>query len=419
MKYFFLIVCCFPIWKQVGAQQNLLKPSAEAMLIASSSGTEDRAYWSELLYKIASPVILNLGNGTLKKNMPLEKAPRYALKAEQVSYLEAVGRTMAGIAPWLALPDDNSLEGQQRKELRLALQKGIRNAMDPAHPDYLDFGKEYQPLVDAAFMAQGFLRAPDALWMPLDSLTKRRVIDTFKSLRDRSAFYNNWLLFAAITESFLMCVDEKADPVRIDIAVKKMSEWYVGDGWYADGTNFAMDYYNSFVIHPMLIDLYRVLLQFKKVSQANHDLIIKRAQRYAVFQERMIGLDGSFPPIGRSITYRTGAFQGLAQAALLGFYPDGMPAGQVRSALTAMHRKVFGVHNNFDNSGWLVLGFCGHQPEVADYYTSTGSLYMTTLSFLPLGLPANDPFWTDASQDWTAKKAWSSQPFTKDYKVNY
>ena len=44
-------------------------------------------------------------------------------------------------------------------------------------------------------------------------------------------------------------------------------------------------------------------------------------------------------------------------------------------------------NQNFDKDGWLVLGFNGHQPECADGYTSTGSLYMATLSFLPLGLP--------------------------------
>jgi hypothetical protein len=44
---------------------------------------------------------------------------------------------------------------------------------------------------------------------------------------------------------------------------------------------------------------------------------------------------------------------------------------------------------------------------------------MATLGFLPLGLPANDPFWTAPPVDWTSKKAWNSQPFKKDYKVTY
>jgi hypothetical protein len=386
---------------------------------AQNAGQKDRTYWSDLLYKMTSPVVLNLAAGTLKQNMPIEKAPGYSLKAEQVTYLEAVGRTMAGIAPWLALPDDESAEGKQRKQLRIAMQKGISNAVNPASPDYLNFRTEQQPLVDAAFMAQGFLRAPKALWEPLDSVTKKRVVEEFKSLRSRSASYNNWLLFAAISEAFLMSVGEQADPARIDFALKKFPEWYEGDGWYSDGPRFSMDYYNSFVIQPMLVDLYSVMLRFNKVSEAEYQLVLKRMLRNAEFQERIIGADGSFPPFGRSITYRTGSFQVLADCSLLKQYPEQITPGQVRSAMTAMMRRMFTSCNNFNEKGWLVLGFCGSQPSVADYYTSTGSLYMATLAFLPLGLPASDPFWSAAPEDWTSKKAWSSKAFKKDYKVDY
>ena len=326
---------------------------------------------------------------------------------------------MAGIAPWLALPDDESGEGRQRKQLRLALLKGISNAVDPSNPDYLNFRTEHQPLVDAAFMAQGFLRAPKALWEPLDSVTKKRVVEEFKSLRNRSGSYNNWLLFAAISEAFLMSVGEQADPARIDFALKKMPEWYAGDGWYSDGPRFSMDYYNSFVIQPMLVDLYTVMLRFNKVSEADYQLVLKRMLRHAEFQERIIGADGSFPPFGRSITYRTGSFQVLAHCSLLGKYPEQITPAQTRCAMTAMMKRMFTGCNNFNEKGWLVLGFCGSQPSVADYYTSTGSLYLATLGFLPLGLPASDPFWTAPPVDWTSKKAWNSQPFKKDYKVDY
>ncbi|MDM1292722.1 DUF2264 domain-containing protein [Sphingobacterium sp. N143] len=418
MKYIRLLACvavlfCGEIALPAWAQQ---RTAVEAI---QKQATGDRKYWSDLLYQITSPVIHNLAAGTLKKNMPLEKAPGYMLKAEQVSYLEAVGRTMAGVAPWLALPDDDTEEGKQRDELRRALLKGIANAVDPKNPDCLDFSREQQPIVDAAFMAQGFLRAPEALWAPLDKETKTRIVANFKSLRNRSAYYNNWLLFSALTEAFLLYVGEDADPMRIEIALKKMDEWYLGDGWYSDGPHFAMDYYNSYVIQPMLVDLYRVLSGAKRINSKDYELAVKRMQRYATFQERMIGTDGSFPPFGRSITYRTGAFQALAQVALMGKYPEGISPGQLRSAMTAMHKRTFNACSNFDDKGWLVLGFCGSQPEVADTYTSTGSLYMTSLSFLPLGLPADDPFWTSESEDWTSKKAWQGQAFKKDYKVGY
>lgn len=393
------------------------------------SGAQDRIFWSDLLYKMASPVIFNLAAGTLKQNMPVEteKVPGITYPNEKVTHLQAVGRTMAGIAPWLALPDDETKEGQQRKQLREALLKGIKNAVDPANPDYLNFRTEQQPIVDASYMAQAFIRAPKALWEPLDTLTQKRIIEEFKSLRDRTPTYNNWLIFSAITETFLLSIGAQEDPARIEFALKKVPEWYAGDGWYNDGPLFCMDNYNSFVIQPMLVDIYATLRHFNKASEMkyrniteeDYELAIKRMVRYSEFLERFIGPDGSFPPFGRSITYRSGVFQALAQIALLRQYPEEITPGQIRSAMTAMHQKLFLQCSNFDANGWLVLGFCGHQPNLADYYISTGSLYMATLSFLPLGLPANDPFWTEPATDWTSKKAWGSQPFKKDYKVKY
>ena len=81
--------------------------------------------------------------------------------------------------------------------------------------------------------------------------------------------------------------------------------------------------------------------------------------------------------------------------------------------LTAVMHRMYEGCNNFDSNGWLVLGFCGHQPMIADYYTLTGSLYMATLGFLTLLLPADNKFWTDPATDWRSKKAWSAQPFKK------
>ena len=416
--YFFIVIFLItgglPFTK-AAAQKN--KNLAPVSLVAT--GLQDREYWAQLLYKISYPVVHNLAEQTLKKNMPVELAPGFNSNLQKVTYLEAVGRTLAGIAPWLALPDDETTEGLMRKKLKYEVLIGLKNAVDPASPDYLNFRTEQQPIVDAAFLAHAFLRAPQTLWYPLDELTKKRFIEEFKSLRNRKPAYNNWLLFAGITEGFLLSIGEEYDPSRIDIALKKMNEWYAGDGWYSDGAKFSMDYYNSFVIHPMLVDLLKITVGKKISKKEDYDLALKRMVRYAEFLERLISPEGTFPPFGRSITYRTGAFQALAQTALLEKLPEFIEPAQVRCGLSKVMHNMFDNNANFDSNGWLVLGFNGHQPMVADTYTSTGSLYLATLGFLPLGLPATNKFWTDAPADWTSKKAWSGQSLKKDYKVDY
>ena len=60
------------------------------------------------------------------------------------------------------------------------------------------------------------------------------------------------------------------------------------------------------------------------------------------------------------------------------------------------------------------IGFCGHQPGAGESYISTGSLYLCTAVFLPLGLPPTDPFWSAAAVAWTSQRAWSGQAFPID-----
>jgi len=392
---------------------------ADAQLKKDITGQQDRAFWVKTLNRIAYPVVHSLANETLKKNMPLEKGPNYGLNLTKVTYLEALGRTMAGLAPWLALPDDDTAEGKLRKTMRAELLKGLANSVNPASPDYMNYRTESQPIVDAAYVAHAFIRAPKALWEPLDEITKKRFVEEFKALRTRTGAYNNWLLFSGLTEGFLLSIDEAYDPARVMFSINKMKEWYVGDSWYSDGAKFSMDYYNSYVIHPMLVDLLKVLVAKKKASQADYDTAVQRMVRHGEFLERMISPEGTYPAFGRSITYRMAAFQALAQTALMEKLPEHIKPAQVRCGLTKVMHNMFDGNQNFDNNGWLVLGFNGHQPEIADYYTSTGSVYLTTLGFLNLGFPADHKFWTDAPAPWTSLKAWTGEPVKKDYKVEY
>ena len=77
---------------------------------------------------------------------------------------------------------------------------------------------------------------------------------------------------------------------------------------------------------------------------------------------------------------------------------------------------MFDHQNNYNEGGFLTIGFCGSQKNIADWYTNNGSLYMTSLAFMPLGLPATSPCWTDEAKPWTQVKAWNGQDFPKDHR---
>lgn len=388
---------------------------------AVQPSTDDRAYWVSILTKMATPILDRISKERFRAEMPIVKSETYDYIDPSVGYLEAFGRLLAGMAPWLALPDDKTAEGKLRAQFKQQALLGIQHGVNPASADYFSWrSKSKQPLVDAAHLAQAFMRAPKALWEPLPQTTKQQVITEFKHLRWVKPNESNWLLFAAMTETFLYSIGEDCVREKIDYAVNKFDqEWYVGDGWYSDGARFSFDHYNGYVIHCMQVETLKNNLSADAKYQPMYDRAYKRMQRYAHHLERMISPEGTYPVVGRSATYRNAAFQPLAAVALDGKLPPDLSNGQVRAALTAVLKHIY-ADRMFHEDGWMALGFLNaDQGNIADSYTNSGSLYTASLSFLPLGLPPTHAFWSDAAAQWSSQKAFAGLPFPKDYYVTY
>ncbi len=277
------------------------------------------------------------------------------------------------------------------------------------------FGASAQTLVDSSFLALALLRAPRQLIQPLDATTRQRLIHALVSERVVLPGYNNWLLFAAINEAAIKALGGDWDRLRVDYALRQHMDWYVGDGTYGDGPHFHADFYNSFVIHPYLLQLVQTLGDEEPAWKNMRSSIHARTQRYAAIQERVIGPQGEYPVLGRSITYRCGAFHLLADCSLRHMLPEAVLPQQVRCALTAVQRRTLTPAGTFSAAGWLQIGLSGHQPSLGETYISTGSLYLASAAWLPLGLPPNDPFWANPAAQWTQQKAWSGMDIPVDH----
>ncbi len=382
--------------------------------VGLATGANDRRYWVSVMEKIARPVLENLARRELRKNMPVEELPN--AKRKSVTHLEAFGRLLCGLAPWLTAENLTGEELKLQQSFVKLAQAGLDAATDLQSPDFMNFSEGGQPLVDAAFLAQGILRAPKVLWEPLEPRVKQQVIAALKSSRKiATPQHNNWVMFAATVEAALLEFGEPTLAERLENCVQKMLGWYVGDGAYGDGEFFHFDYYNSFVIQPMLVDGLQTLAKHDAKFAPALATVLKRAERYAEIQERLIAPDGTFPCLGRSMAYRFGAFQTLALMAWRRALPAHLAPAQVRCALTAVIRRMIEAPGTFDANGWLQVGFCGHQLAIGESYISTGSLYLCSAGLLPLGLPPGDEFWSVPAARWTAQKLWSGENLPADH----
>jgi hypothetical protein len=377
--------------------------------------SEDRASWLAMLDRICRPLFEALSQRRLKSLMPVEAYTGEQEHRRQTTYLEALGRSLCGIAPWLEHGATTGAEGEMRARYSEWARTAIASAVDKSSPDYMDFGGDRQTIVDTAFLSLAMLRAPHELREKLPPEVQARLAEAMRATRVRLPNYNNWLLFAAMIEAGLFALGQPWDRLRVDYALREHENWYVGDGVYGDGPHFHQDYYNSFVILPFLEMLMEVLGKQEEAWGAMAADIRERGKRYAAIQERMIAPDGSYPVVGRSIAYRCGAFQQLADAALRHALPEAVSPEQVRGALTSVMRRTLTPAGTFDEKGWLRIGLSGHQPSLGEVYISTGSLYLCMTAFLPLGLPAEDRFWSGAAAAWSSMKVWGGADLTVDH----
>ncbi len=402
----------------------MLAPSL-ASGVGSNAGDQvrtvpEREQWLALLERVSNPVLEALNRHELRLRMPVEASPGLQDERAVGTHLEAFARLLAGLAPWLELqssPEESPREAALRARYLSWCQQAIASALDPSSPDFMRFGESGQTLVDSSFLGLALLRAPKQLLNTMESGTRARLIAALERERAVQAPLNNWLLFAALNEVLLRRLGAFWDRMRIDHALREHQSWYLGDGTYGDGPQYHADFYNSFVIHPYLLSLMDELRDEPAWSNMTRS-IVERARRYAVIQERCISSTGEFPVLGRSITYRGGAFHLLADVAHRHLLPSVISPAGVRCALTAVQQRTLSSPGTFSPEGWLQIGLAGHQPSLGERYISTGSLYLCSAAWLPLGLNTADPFWSGAAASWTQKSVWSGHDAPPDHAMD-
>lgn len=380
-----------------------------------SNNNSIRNYWLRCMLKIAEPVLINTAAGTLHKNMPLVGSDIKTTK--KYAHLEALGRTILGISPWLESESHLPSKEEKQKELyRDLARKSISNAVDPKSPDFMNWDDGDQPLVDAAFLCLGILQAKNQLWDRLDKATKKNFIQAITRTRKIAPWRSNWILFSAMIETFLFEIVGEKECVKsvIDYGISTFEEWYIGDGFYKDGDNFHFDYYESIVIHPFLLEIAnRIPWVIEKSKYHN------RALRYCKILLSMIGEDGSYPLIGRSLCYRGGVLHILSKMAVLDGYDTAINENiklekkAVKTSLTSVLNRIMSG-DLFDEAGWLKIGIVKEQNKMAEKYVNTGSLYMFMVMFMITAIDAENDFWQGEKAYAYSSRLWNGENIDYD-----
>ena len=391
--------------------------------------TETRKYWLDTMTKLAMPVLEALSRRQLKAELPITNSYSDPWITSDICNIEAFAAILSGIAPFLESEDICHEERETQDLLRNLARDGLDAGSDPSSPDYFCWdnngsAEPYESIVSTATLCIGIVRAKTQLWDKLDSRVKENLLTCIKKASYvRPMPYCNWLLFGAMVEICLFLLTGKCETMKIEYALVKMNDFYLGDGIYGDGPEFAWDYYNSFVIQPYMLEITDILtrtgqLGFYGIAGLAHEQVSQSIKRYSSILERMIAPDGSFPVLGRSITYRMGTMHALSEAARKHLLSDSLPPAQARCALTKVIKKCLESATTYDEKGFLRPGLYGSQPSLPERYVNTSTLYWCMKVFTPLGMPPCDSFWADKDEFTTWEKAWSGMDMTPDISVH-
>ena len=353
------------------------------MSIALENGAKQRCLWIEALDRIATPLLELAADGKLASHSTI----RCSIDNEHMNFgrLESVGRLISGIAPWLELTNTPKEERDLQSHLRTQAIRANEQGVRENGPDAWAFDGNQRVIVDGAYIAHALVRAPNALLNGLNDDVRTGLLKGMMTTHRQTPVFNNWLLFAAMIELGIARLGGESDMSRVEYAIRQHEQWYLGDGIYSDGPALHIDYYKSFVIHPMLHDVATGFVKSQMLCSQMLPDIRRRSGRCAAILERMISPEGTFPPVGRSITYRFGALHALSHAVLCQTLPEILPPAQARCGMTAVLERFLTCQDLFDSQGLLNVGFCGSQPQLAESYLANASQYMFAQGFVALG----------------------------------
>jgi hypothetical protein len=384
--------------------------------------TEDRKLWLDNMLDIVELPLSCMSklefNKFILQKSPIESADR----DPNMGYLECFARTFAGISPWIALEKINDESEFKKQQMILEYVKQCFENTIPYFDETFNLFSVEQSIVECSYICYGFIISKNKIWDMLNEKIQNNLICLFRKVRLNIKEYHigcNWYLFHGIIEAFFKLIHNDYNLEFLEEMISTVNNWYCGDGFYFDGDRkFKIDYYNSYVIQPFFIEILKIFYSNTKNDIVNDSIndAISRCTKHSEFLERIIGHDGSYPPLGRSVIYRFASFHLVSYCIYNETISERHSYGQLRNALTKVLTKI-SSKDIFNKDGFLALGFNAQQESISDYYSNSGSCYLTVLGFLPLGLNEDHIFWTDSYRYFTQEACWKyKQDFVK-YKI--
>ncbi|WP_160724315.1 DUF2264 domain-containing protein [Bacillus sp. USDA818B3_A] len=300
--------------------------------------------------------------------------------SDSIAGMEGFSRVLWGLIPLLA--------GGEESEIWEECLEGIKNGTNPTHEEYWgEVSDFHQKAVEMAAFGYALALIPEKIWEPLSNQDKENLYNWLNQINQIKVYDCNWLFFPVLVNLGFKKAGLPYDEGKVRENLDRIDQFYLGEGWYADGIDAHCDYYGPFAIHFYSL-LYAALMGKEDPIRAQR--YISRAEAFAKDFIYWFAGDGSALPYGRSLTYRfaQSAFWSALVYAGAGPFPLGVMKGLIFRNLRWWFSQPI-----FDSNGLLTIGYRYPNLIMAENYNAPGSPYWALKTFLPLALPDSHPFW--------------------------
>lgn len=299
--------------------------------------------------------------------------------------MEGFSRPLWALAPyWLG--------GGQPGPFAEVYRRGLAAGADPDGPEYWGSPGDYDQLfVEMAAIACAILEVPAVVWEPLAENEKQDLARWLNTINTHELPHCNWLFFRVLVDLALDSVGMPCDLPQMERDLDEIDSWYVGDGWYTDGTPSIKPQRDYYI--PWALQYYGVLYSVfaAKRAPARAERFRRRALEFGRQFAFWFDENGAALPYGRSLGYRFGQCAFYSACVFAGLEPLPLPVMKgiiVRNLQWWMEKPIF------DRDGVLTIGYTYPQLYMSERYNAPGSPYWGMKSFVVLALPADHPFWS-------------------------
>ncbi len=343
---------------------------------------ETRQDFIDLMHRILDPLKPYYSQGKARVNLGDFGVTYF----EQCIGFEGFSRPLWALAPYWAGKESDS-------EFEEIYTKGLANGTDPNSKEYWGGFVDYdQRFVEMAAIANALIIAPEKTYDKLSEAEKNNLVSWLSNINNYAIPDCNWQFFMILVNIALKKLKLPYSEQKLQECLEKIESYYIGDGWYQDGTSCQKDYYISFAIHYYGL-LYSKHMHYEDPARSR--LFKERAIIFAKDFIYWFDDDGAAIPFGRSLTYKWAQNSFWAACIYAEVYP--YPIEVIKGILTR-NFEYWLKQKIFDRTGILHVGYAYPNLIMSERYNSACSSYWSMKSFIILALPKEHEFWFAKAQ---------------------